>query len=741
MIDNGTAATPYPDHDHMPADDVLKMVGDAYANNGITPHFDVGDKAAYGATYGHDADAYLVGLGARGGEQIVERPCVETATVKCQFPNHPGTVAWKWGFQEYRDAPVGSLGEDRGVFNLTPAQQAYCQANPHGTIDGLACDRRRFDRVRSSLFHYALYAHARARPVSPFPCRVPVTNVPKEYDANGLCVGTVANPLEVNPDFHTPKSISGTADLPGGNLMITLGLWENFVGTTYVQASTTLHELGHNLDLWHGGLPLIPGSKKLNTANYFEPNCKPNYLSSMSYLYQVHGLYKDDGSLHLNYSSAPNGSAPLPAPPALPRVNETDLDDGPLGLTPLYRPAWFVPFPSALTISDSLSQATRFCSGKFNPSAIPAAMARVEAETTASSIDWNGDGDVLDSNATLNANFDGTFYNEKTATGGVPIISAAMFGYDDWSSIRLNQIGAGRGSARFSIYAPSGSTFEGSTFEGSTFEGSTFEGSTFEGSTFEGSTFEGSTFEGSTFEGSTFEGSTFEGSTFEGSTFEGSTFEGQELDAKTAHKIGRVAPHAFKACVLGGSAPDGCVGSWKDNSGATYATQPVAGDPLYHRIYTKWDETASGQLFKFHVSRRVGTSSTKVEVQSSPTTNTWLVDTEEYPHGLTLKYSATAEYDDETPNEFSGDSNKVTLTTVNNPPAAVADAGLYREFGCAFNARHPNAPIGAESVRQRYLIPTVRRRRSASAARRWPTRRPCAACSLPSVGLHRRKAR
>jgi len=673
--DNATVATPYPNHDHMPADDVLKLVGDAYAAHGITPHFDVGNKAAYGATYGHDADAYLVEIGARGGEQILERPCVPTSTVKCQFPNYPGTVAWKFGLQEYRDAPVGANGEDGGVLNLTPAQQAYCQTNPHGTIDGLACDRRRFDRIRSSLFHYALYAHARARPVSPFPCLAPGTPpTPAEYDATGQC-GT---PLVDNPDYHVPKSISGTADLPGGNLMITLGLWENFVGTPYVQASTTLHELGHNLDLWHGGLPLIPGSKKLNTANYFEPNCKPNYLSSMSYLFQVHGLYQDDGSLHLDYSGVANGTAATPPALPLPNINETSLEDGGIGpgmTTPAYRLAWFVPSLSALATDQSLSAATKFCSGKFNPSAIPAAMARVEAETTASSIDWNGDNNITASNPTQNVNFDGTFYNEKTFTGGVPIISTAMFGYDDWSNLHLNQIGAGRGSARFSIYAPSGSTFEGSTFEGSTFEGSTFEGSTFEGSTFEGSTFEGSTFEGSTFEGSTFEGSTFEGSTFEGSTFEGSTFEGQELDAKTAHKIGRVAPHAFKACVLGGSGLDGCVGAWKDNSGAVHAAQPVAGDPLFHRIYTKWDETASGQLFKFHVSRRLGTSSTKVEVQSSPTANTWLVDTEEYPNGLTLKYSATAEYNDETPNQSSGDSNKITLTTVNVSPAAVADAG------------------------------------------------------------------
>ena len=35
--------------------------------------------------------------------------------------------------------------------------------------------------------------------------------------------------------------------------MITLGLSKNFLGTEYFQASTTLHELGHTMELWHGG--------------------------------------------------------------------------------------------------------------------------------------------------------------------------------------------------------------------------------------------------------------------------------------------------------------------------------------------------------------------------------------------------------------------------------------------------------------------------------------------------------
>jgi hypothetical protein len=42
----------------------------------------------------------------------------DTPEIHCQFPDYPGTVSWKIGFQLYRDAPVGPGGEE-----LTPAEQ------------------------------------------------------------------------------------------------------------------------------------------------------------------------------------------------------------------------------------------------------------------------------------------------------------------------------------------------------------------------------------------------------------------------------------------------------------------------------------------------------------------------------------------------------------------------------------------------------------------------------------------
>ncbi len=52
-----------------------------------------------------------------------------------------------------------------------------------------------------------------------------------------------------------PRSTSGASDLLGGDAMITLGLWDNSVGTEYMQAATLMHELGHTAALRHGGAP------------------------------------------------------------------------------------------------------------------------------------------------------------------------------------------------------------------------------------------------------------------------------------------------------------------------------------------------------------------------------------------------------------------------------------------------------------------------------------------------------
>ena len=72
--------------------------------------------------------------------------------------------------------------------------------------------------------------------------------------------------------------------------MVTLGFWDNFVGSDFVQASTLMHELGHNFGLRHGPAFL---SNNMVTVQ----NCQPNFQSVMNYVFQIRGLTVGDNEV------------------------------------------------------------------------------------------------------------------------------------------------------------------------------------------------------------------------------------------------------------------------------------------------------------------------------------------------------------------------------------------------------------------------------------------------------------
>lgn len=74
------------------------------------------------------------------------------------------------------------------------------------------------------------------------------------------------------------NSSSGEAEKPGNDFIVSLGSWFLSRGSTDDQTGTFMHELGHTLGLSHGG-----GDTE---------NCKPNYLSVMSYTFQTTGLQR-----------------------------------------------------------------------------------------------------------------------------------------------------------------------------------------------------------------------------------------------------------------------------------------------------------------------------------------------------------------------------------------------------------------------------------------------------------------
>jgi hypothetical protein len=75
---------------------------------------------------------------------------------------------------------------------------------------------------------------------------------------------------------------TGRGEIVGNDFVVSLGILKSDINA---QAGTFMHELGHNLGLNHGG-PII---NKTTTMPIFDSaiNCKPNYLSVMSYSRQM----------------------------------------------------------------------------------------------------------------------------------------------------------------------------------------------------------------------------------------------------------------------------------------------------------------------------------------------------------------------------------------------------------------------------------------------------------------------
>ena len=168
---------------------------------------------------------------------------------------------------------------------------------------------------------------------------------------------------------------SGCAELPGNDFQVSLGSWSSQVGTIMDQAGTFLHELGHNLNLGHGG-----GDGT---------NFKPNYLSVMSYTYQVSGIPPTD----------PDGAGPLTARMDYSRSALANLDE-----TNLNEPAG---------IGDGTDNLFYNCPSGTGSSAAGNA-----------AVDWNCDGDTTDASVSSDVNGD-------TAL-------TTLTGYWDWANIKYD---------------------------------------------------------------------------------------------------------------------------------------------------------------------------------------------------------------------------------------------------------------------------------------------------------------
>lgn len=293
--------------------------------------------------------------------------------------------------------------------------------------------------------------------------------------------GTVKQANEPNllVSSGAPKSTSGFSDLGGGDSLVTLGLWRaddppicstdtslnccipnpaqgliptqtyctDQVGNSTVQAGTIMHEMGHPLFLTHGGYyPDWPGGPA------FGQNCKPNFLSVMNYLFQIRGLPDAAGQIDPAtgepIASVDYGSQVFTTLTEHSLVESLGLGNGTaidgVGI-PRYGTRWYAP-PNYL---DNIIQNTTgghyaafHCDGSV-PAANESAVVKVTGNTVAagiaSAIDWNHDGDVLDTVVDQDANFDGKFDD------------ADLTGFNDWLNLNLRQLGARRNFAGFSV--------------------------------------------------------------------------------------------------------------------------------------------------------------------------------------------------------------------------------------------------------------------------------------------------
>ena len=220
-------------------------------------------------------------------------------------------------------------------------------------------------------------------------------------------------------------TVSGYADVGGADVAIALGKWLADGESDTTVAGTFMHEFGHNLGLTHGGY-YFDGS---SSAPTFEANCKPNYQSVMSYLFQVDLLRDRNGNPVVGYSGQ-----------HLDQLNETSLgavsflgssDPGGTGFVfpEFANTSWY----TSTAPAGNPTPASRRCSG--TPLQSGETMYRVKGDADAISPAWANDQDI---------NFDGSS-------------TVSMRGYDDWDNLDLRQIGA-TGSEFFAagFYAPGG---------------------------------------------------------------------------------------------------------------------------------------------------------------------------------------------------------------------------------------------------------------------------------------------
>jgi hypothetical protein len=254
--------------------------------------------------------------------------------------------------------------------------------------------------------------------------------------------------------YAGPTSSSGHSDLGGADSEVTFGLWgaddpsncqpdpsqpltplmptycNNQLGSALQQAGTLMHEVGHTLTLTHGGT-FYNDLSHPSVPNY-DLNCKSNFLSVMSYLFQVRG-FPDGG---IDYSGQ-----------TLQPLDETRLNESIglgsdifSGLPAMHLTRWYAP-PNALDTQVGRF-ATIHCDG--TPKGVNETAVRIDGMPPAPMIDWNNNlvvPDQIEPVAWQDVNFNGS-------TSSSP--DTPFQGFNDWVNVDLLQIGSRENALGFS---------------------------------------------------------------------------------------------------------------------------------------------------------------------------------------------------------------------------------------------------------------------------------------------------
>ena len=390
---------------------------------------------------------------------IQETTCTDNLTsppALCAFPVQPGVVAWKGGFDFFKN----QLVDPTGAVNDCAVSSPPADCIP------------RFQPGKRYSWHYVLFAHAVGQPkwrlqdgtlrsvaqsgnavtfttstpigtldmltyqgittADPY-CptgRVTIVGAATSPNLDGTyCVNSSFNPAgtsftitvggsstTASYTFLTDPNLavavgqvnttSGRSDVGGGDSLITLGLWGNPASPTSdgqkepVIAGTLAHEFGHANGLTHGGF-LLNSQSNQNYTPTILPNCAPNHQSVMSYSFQVDLLNNGSGTNVPDYSGQ-----------KLNTLNKSSsVTSNPFTTTPTYlSTSWYVPWSGVGT------PATLHCDG--TPITNAALMSRMTGPTA--SLSWSAGQDI---------NFDGN-------------TNESLPGFNDWANIDFRQIGA-----------------------------------------------------------------------------------------------------------------------------------------------------------------------------------------------------------------------------------------------------------------------------------------------------------